>query len=47
MSPPSDMERYKLKKEELEEGWRLSCQSHAIRDLEVFIPEVVKDKKQT
>ncbi len=45
MTPVSDMERFRFTKEELESGWRLACQSHALRDLKIIIPNNEKQLK--
>ncbi|MDH4127294.1 MAG: 2Fe-2S iron-sulfur cluster-binding protein [Spirochaetota bacterium] len=39
VTPINKTEKFRLTKEELNEGWRLSCQTHAIRDIKILIPE--------
>lgn len=39
MSKPNKFEQAKLGDTLLKEGWRLSCQSYALRDIEIFMPK--------
>ncbi len=39
MSKANEFEKVRLGDVLLQEGWRLSCQSYALRDLEVFMPK--------
>ncbi|MCF8024618.1 MAG: ASKHA domain-containing protein [Desulfobacteraceae bacterium] len=39
VSEPSDAEKRMLEPSQLEEGWRLACQTEVLGDLSVFVPE--------
>ena len=39
VTPINNTEKFRLTKEELMDGWRLACQTHALRDIKIFIPE--------
>lgn len=40
ITPINKIERFRLTEEELAKGWRLACQTYALRDLKIFIPEI-------
>jgi len=40
LTPINKTERFKLTEHELKQGWRLSCQSYAVRNIKIFIPPV-------
>ncbi len=37
-SPPMSAEKSRLTKEELSEGWRLSCQVYCLNDIHIYLP---------
>ena len=44
ITPINKTERFKLTEEELNEGWRLSCQCYAVGKLKIFVPPVEKQQ---
>lgn len=38
MTPPNSMEIRRLGRELIDKGWRLSCQSHSLRDITAHMP---------
>lgn len=38
MNKPNNRERHRLGDELVEQGWRLSCQAYALRDITVYLP---------
>lgn len=43
ITPINGTERFRLTEEQLKNNWRLACQSFAIKDLKIYIPEPEKN----
>lgn len=41
----NDIEKKHLTQEQIEQGWRLSCQVYAIKDIEIEIPSFIDKSK--
>ncbi len=37
--PPNKVEQFRLSESALKNGWRLACQTYAVRDLKIMIPD--------
>ncbi|GMT50351.1 MAG: hypothetical protein IEMM0008_1890 [bacterium] len=46
ITPLDTMERFRLTEDEIAQGWRLSCQSHALRDLKIIIPDPMDENTE-
>ena len=44
LTPVNNTEKFRLTQDQLNDGWRLACQTHALRDIKIFIPEQEEEK---
>ncbi len=43
---PVEEEKFILNESQIEQGWRLACQVHCLRDIQVYLPSVAEIEKQ-